>query len=89
MGQAVVFFAILQHYWQLDVTKVVFQIIVKVHASTKMRTTALWRRQKQHDTMFTIKFKELPGCRMCTMKEPGSVALYVGVRTERSLFVHV
>lgn len=39
--------------------------------------------------MFTIKFGELPGCRMYTMKKPSSAALYVIVRPERTPFVHI
>lgn len=44
---------------------------------------------KQHHTMFTINFGELPGSRMHTMKQPSSAALYVSVRPERILFVHI
>lgn len=39
--------------------------------------------------MFTIKFGELPGCRMYTMKQPCGAALYVIVRSERTPFVHI
>lgn len=44
---------------------------------------------EQRHTMFTIKFGELPGSRMYTMKQLSGVALYVSVRPERTAFVHI
>lgn len=43
----------------------------------------------QPSTMFTIKFGELPGSRMYTMKQPCSATLYVSFWPERTPFVHI